>query len=628
MQVDWMAMRTSAPKQPSSSPRTLADGSRPTFQTLRRNHTETAPAIVSEALRSPGEPLAPGTRAVMESRFGHDFSQVRVHTSATAAESARAVRARAYTVGPNIVFGTGEYAPQSRTGERLLAHELAHTLEQRQGPVLLQRAPLKDELDQELKEWAEKNNKSLDPKHPDFAYTLQDYAWVLINDPVTTGPIAKPKDPKERAAWEKKFQKAQLLAEMILAGGKAVPGGDARATLILGLMAQAGFSSGPVDLAKGLTSVDDIEYIYGGVLDQAGQADPKSLTTLTEVLTDKRGKNDNPVIKRLTDRSGSFEQGLSSDRLTAILAPLIQKYEKDPLLIEILAETLVFNPKYRETFSTWMWKEGKSELLFQVVSSKYFVEPEYGPEAFSESSKLQLKKDMPWVYAQKQRYYVDYLVQIGKDTAVEIKAPKKLKLPELKTWLDDNTEAIGEAVAKKYPDQPAQWTRIYEQLADIFFYHVDGRNINPDLGGKLSKLKPGAPAKMRLESDCDVLATYAMRYLRGVRDPLLPDFKGFESVGYMAIEPVGPPGHAVALLRRDGQYYVINNKQVTLTKVAETKPDEMKAEALQALKKDALAIYETEPAAYKVFYADSPDGRMPRALARTEASVRRKDLEP
>jgi hypothetical protein len=71
----------------------------------------------------------------MESRFGHDFSSVRVHTDAKAAESAHAVDARAYTLGQNIVFGTGQYAPGTPTGQRLLAHELTHVVQQSHQPT-------------------------------------------------------------------------------------------------------------------------------------------------------------------------------------------------------------------------------------------------------------------------------------------------------------------------------------------------------------------------------------------------------------------------------------------------------------------------------------------------------------
>src|SRR5215217_3565270 len=90
------------------------------------------PPLVHEVLRSPGQPLDAATRAFMEPRFGHDFSRVRVHTDARAAESARAVDALAYTVGRGVVFGAGQYAPGTISGRRLLAHELAHTLQQGQ----------------------------------------------------------------------------------------------------------------------------------------------------------------------------------------------------------------------------------------------------------------------------------------------------------------------------------------------------------------------------------------------------------------------------------------------------------------------------------------------------------------
>ncbi len=90
-----------------------------------------APAIVHQVLRSPGRPLEPSIRSPMEQRFGRDFSGVAVHTDGHAAASAHAVGARAYTVGSHIVFGASEYAPLSRRGARLLAHELTHVLQQR-----------------------------------------------------------------------------------------------------------------------------------------------------------------------------------------------------------------------------------------------------------------------------------------------------------------------------------------------------------------------------------------------------------------------------------------------------------------------------------------------------------------
>lgn len=89
------------------------------------------PGIVEEVLRSPGYALDARTRTLMESRFGHDFGRVRIHTDAPAAESARSVNAHAYTVGENVVFGSSRFAPGSAPGRQLLAHELAHVVQQR-----------------------------------------------------------------------------------------------------------------------------------------------------------------------------------------------------------------------------------------------------------------------------------------------------------------------------------------------------------------------------------------------------------------------------------------------------------------------------------------------------------------
>ncbi|HST57092.1 MAG TPA: DUF4157 domain-containing protein [Longimicrobium sp.] len=90
-----------------------------------------APPIVHQVLRSSGAPLDAGVRAEMEPRFRHSFADVRVHADGTAAESAKAVGAHAYAVGRDVVFGAGRYAPGSADGDRLIAHELAHVVQQR-----------------------------------------------------------------------------------------------------------------------------------------------------------------------------------------------------------------------------------------------------------------------------------------------------------------------------------------------------------------------------------------------------------------------------------------------------------------------------------------------------------------
>jgi hypothetical protein len=99
----------------------------------RADGHEAIPPLVTDVLQSPGEALPASARALMEPRFGHDFGKVRVHTDARAGESATAVNARAYTVGRNIVFGEGQFAPETPRGRVLLAHELAHVVQQSRG---------------------------------------------------------------------------------------------------------------------------------------------------------------------------------------------------------------------------------------------------------------------------------------------------------------------------------------------------------------------------------------------------------------------------------------------------------------------------------------------------------------
>lgn len=97
------------------------------------------PGSVSKALAEPGTPLQGESRARMEQAFGRDFSHIRVHSGDLAARSAREIQARAYTVDQDIVFGRGQFHPDTREGSQLLAHELAHTVQQDGQPPRLQR---------------------------------------------------------------------------------------------------------------------------------------------------------------------------------------------------------------------------------------------------------------------------------------------------------------------------------------------------------------------------------------------------------------------------------------------------------------------------------------------------------
>jgi hypothetical protein len=101
----------------------------------------TAPSSVHEVLHSPGQPLDVGTPTFMEPRFGHDFSRVRIHTDAEAAQSAGQLQASAYTLGDHVVFAEGQFAPSTSEGGRLLAHELAHVVQGAGQNAILRRKP-------------------------------------------------------------------------------------------------------------------------------------------------------------------------------------------------------------------------------------------------------------------------------------------------------------------------------------------------------------------------------------------------------------------------------------------------------------------------------------------------------
>lgn len=141
-EADRVAERVMRMPEPHGSPTRPAGTSGPAA-TLGQIETKskqrggiggnTAPPIVHDVLNSPGQPLEGATRAFMELRFGYDFRQVRVHNDDRSAASARAINAEAYTAGTHTAFAAGRYAPDLPAGRRLLAHELAHVVQQSGG---------------------------------------------------------------------------------------------------------------------------------------------------------------------------------------------------------------------------------------------------------------------------------------------------------------------------------------------------------------------------------------------------------------------------------------------------------------------------------------------------------------
>jgi hypothetical protein len=125
----------------------LAQDITPLVRRKRREEGEDAPGLAMSGLNEAGRPLPGSERSFFEDRFGHDFSGVRIHTGASAAQAARSINARAFTYGNHVAFGADAYRPGSHVGDHLMAHELTHVVQQQGGGAApsVQRSPL-DEL--------------------------------------------------------------------------------------------------------------------------------------------------------------------------------------------------------------------------------------------------------------------------------------------------------------------------------------------------------------------------------------------------------------------------------------------------------------------------------------------------
>jgi hypothetical protein len=189
-------------------------------QTKRATESElgqtAVPPVVHEVLHSPGRPLNMASSAFMGSRLGYDFSRVRVHADAGAADAARTVGARAYTVGRDIVFGAGEYAPSTPGGRRLLAHELTHVMQQ-QAPGathILSRQPDggNKKEDDPKKETGDKTKSEDKADAKDKKQSKEDQERERLAADLTDGSALTPKQVGRVASAMRAFSLSQLHA--------------------------------------------------------------------------------------------------------------------------------------------------------------------------------------------------------------------------------------------------------------------------------------------------------------------------------------------------------------------------------------------------------------------------------
>lgn len=614
--------------------------------------THTPPVVPSgfsrqlDSTKGTGFTLQPALQTRMETAFGTDFSPVRLHTDAQAVQMSQQINAQAFTLGNDMYFNAGKYNPASQKGQKLLAHELTHVVQQRSSVQrkTIQRAVDDATVETEYTAWAKANNKTTDKTKDDYSIDVWDFIRPLISDSVMD-PLPKPKDAAKLKEWTAAFEKAGIIAKWLLAIRASATSdtlknqADSRALMVLDTMAKAGLTTQAMSQASGL-SADRRKFLYETVLKNPSSASPADLAAI--IAFQGSGVADPasvPIVQTLTDRNASVLKALNAEQTKAIIRVLFTMYGSHEAVIRAIAELLMFNPAVRVAVSEAMMSGqiGSRELLFSVLKHPYFVEPDYGggellsalipaDKTAEQYNAGRMQTDMPWVYTYKQKYYVQYLIDLASAQSVVIPKPGKMDVATLKSWLETNTEKIGETAKKAYPSDPKAVFDIYRNIADIFFYHIPhDRNVEPNLEGKISHLKPGAPAKERFEADCDVFATYAMRLFFNA---------GFEPVGYLAIVPVGADisrsAHVTALMRQGNAYYIINNKGVLDPKQTEAKPNEKKQDALKSLFKLAFrdAYADPLPTELKLYYEDAgAKGQMSQAFKNQDSTLERTDLK-
>jgi Domain of unknown function (DUF4157) len=603
---------------------------------------------------SVGEPLEPAFRTSMEARLAHDFSRVRVHTDQAAAQQ---IGAQAFTLGDDIVLGAGASSPRTRRGQWLLAHELAHVVQQHAGTdvagrseagadaereadaaamavrrghayavrgrtgatIARQRAPrpdaktLDEELDEELKEHAAGDPKSLDPSNPEYALTLQGYGYKLTHESMTLR--SEPKDPKAKAEWKKRFAKSELLAGRILSrGGPGVKQKEERGQMLARDLATAGFVDEAMALARQITERDIRAFVYDSVMDRPDKVKPAQVAEITKFHVSRQvAMTDHPVLMKLQADDGSYVKKLAPDKVNAALGELVKGYEGEPGLPHELAKILFFNPEIRAGFTKWMIKEKKGALLRKVSEEPFFVEgAKIGPPAAQVSP---TEGTLAWAIANKQKVAVADIMALASAAKLPIKPPKTSDAKGLKAWLEANTEAIGQAIEMQHPGDPDAAEAMLHQITGAFMYHVDpnGPNIKPDKRGKIAHLEAGGPQKSQLKVDCDVLATYSVRFLVS---------SGFTPVGYMSIAPTDKSraAHAMAILRYGQEWRAVSNMESRAFPATITKD-----EALKMLRDFGVqeAYDSSRPlTGFQIFYQDSDaKGTLPSAVRDSDASA-------
>lgn len=567
-----------------------------------------------------GHTLPLRERERLEPGFGHDFSAVRIHANGPASAAAAEAGARAITYGRDIAFAPGQWSPDSRKGRALLAHELAHVVRQsaegQAQPEAKDTKTPEAEMDEELAA-STHDPKDLDPNSPEYARTLGQYGFQQTHDE-NSELRQEPKDPAQKAAWKRRFDKAGLAADRILGkSGPKVEQKESRAGGIATDLATAGFVDRAMGLAAQLTESEQKGFVYDAALGRPDKLTADHLTTIAKFTVGRQDSlDDNPIVTKLSEESGDFAKQAGSAKVAAALKELIPAYAKEADFAQQLAKIAFFSPTTRPEITRLLIEQKQGALLEAVSDQPYFAEGAKITLSDQTTVKSPTGSDMAWAVANKQRVVVEDIVALGAAAGVDIKAPAKRDIATLKVWLDTNTEKIGAAVAKQHPGDMATAGALLSRIETAFMYHVDNDapDVDPDPSGKLAKLKAGGPANAsQLKVDCDVLASYGVRTLVA---------SGYTPVGYMAIAPTDQnrAKHAMAMVEKGGKYLLLSNMGNQISDAA------TKDEALEALRDFGIeeAYDPGNPlTAYSIFYQDcDAKGTMPKGILSLDPATR------
>ncbi len=266
-----------------------------------------APPSVHEVLRSPGRPLDRATRDFFEPRFGYDLGHVRIHADAQGQASAGAVHAEAYTVGSDVAFAGGKYAPQTTQGRRLLAHELTHVVQQRSSTPHVQRQPQTPQSGTGLDPDDQKIVDAAQREASHFKCDVGPVLWGIIHKHFpdagrklagTGCEIALPGLRTEFSPIDAKDPKIKRSVPMLYAGKAFIETTDA-----------ARLKDRVADVQKQIEDIDDWR-VANFLIDENDLSNPRVTGQLRSMspsqLVDYKQKNKNSEVQRYTENLLTF----------------------------------------------------------------------------------------------------------------------------------------------------------------------------------------------------------------------------------------------------------------------------------------------------------------------------------